>query len=93
VAGFAVKLTLEEANALEENEEVLSTRPEKMFTLHTTHTTSFLALQQNQELWGNSNQGKGIIIGMLVPGITLSHPSFSDEGINAFSTCKMEWPL
>jgi len=81
VAGFAVKLTPEEAKALEENEEVLSIQPEKMFTLHTTHTPSFLGLQQNQELWGNSNQGKGIIIGILDTGITLSHPSFSDEGM------------
>ncbi|MCI17908.1 subtilisin-like serine protease, partial [Trifolium medium] len=81
VDGFAVKLTAEEAKALEEKEEVLSTRPEKIFSLHTTHTPSFLGLQQNQELWQNSNLGKGIIIGVLDTGIYPLHPSFSDEGM------------
>jgi subtilisin family serine protease len=82
VDGFAVKLTAEEAKALEEKEEVLSTRPEKIFSLHTTHTPSFLGLQQNQELWQNSNLGKGIIIGVLDTGIYPLHPSFSDEGMS-----------
>ncbi|PNX76583.1 subtilisin-like serine protease, partial [Trifolium pratense] len=81
IDGFAVKLTAEEAKALEEKEEVLSTRPEKIFSLHTTHTPSFLGLQQNQELWQNSNLGKGIIIGVLDTGIYPLHPSFSDEGM------------
>lgn len=79
--GFAVKLTPEEAKALEEKEEVLSIRPEKILSLHTTHTPSFLGLQQSQGLWINSNLGKGIIIGILDTGISLSHPSFSDEGM------------
>ncbi|XP_045810292.1 subtilisin-like protease 1 [Trifolium pratense] len=81
VDGFAVKLTTEEAKALEKKEEVLSTRPEKIFSLHTTHTPSFLGLRQNQELWQNSNLGKGIIIGVLDTGIYPLHPSFSDEGM------------
>ncbi|GAU20691.1 hypothetical protein TSUD_231050 [Trifolium subterraneum] len=81
VDGFAVKLTAEEAKSLEEKEEVLSIRPEKVFSLHTTHTPSFLGLQQNQELWQNSNLGKGIIIGVLDTGIYPLHPSFSDEGM------------
>ncbi|XP_058772919.1 subtilisin-like protease 3 [Vicia villosa] len=81
VDGFAVKLTPEEAKTLEEKDEVLSTRPEKILSLHTTHTPSFLGLQQSQELWKSSDLGKGIIIGILDTGIYPSHPSFSDEGM------------
>lgn len=83
VDGFAVKLTPEEAMALEEKDEVLSTRPEKILSLHTTHTPSFLGLQQSQELWKGSDLGKGIIIGILDTGIYPSHPSFSDEGMSS----------
>lgn len=79
--GFAVKLTPEEAKALEEKEEVVSVRAERTFSLHTTHTPSFLNLKKGLGLWGNSNSGKGIIIGILDTGITPDHPSFSDEGM------------
>ncbi|XP_020216922.1 subtilisin-like protease SBT1.2 [Cajanus cajan] len=81
VDGFAVKLTPEEAKALQEKEEVVSARPERTFSLHITHTPSFLGLQQGLGLWSNSNFGKGIIIGILDTGITPDHPSFSDEGM------------
>ncbi|KAL5098924.1 hypothetical protein RYX36_003251 [Vicia faba] len=83
VDGFAVKLTPEDARALEEKEEVLSTRPEKIHSLHTTHTPSFLGLQPSEELWKSSDLGKGIIIGILDTGIYPSHPSFSDEGMTS----------
>ncbi|KAK7406197.1 hypothetical protein VNO78_07817 [Psophocarpus tetragonolobus] len=81
--GFAVKLTPEEAKALQEKEEVVSARPERIFSLHTTHTPSFLGLHQGLGLWNNSNFGKGIIIGILDTGITPGHPSFRDEGMAA----------
>ncbi|QCD91611.1 subtilisin-like protease SBT1.2 [Vigna unguiculata] len=79
--GFAVELTPEEAQALQDKEEVVSVRPERTFPLHTTHTPTFLGLQQGLGLWRNSNFGKGIIIGLLDTGITPDHPSFSDEGM------------
>ncbi|RDY02720.1 Subtilisin-like protease SBT1.2, partial [Mucuna pruriens] len=81
VDGFAVKLTPEEAEALKEKEEVVSARPERIFSLHTTHTPSFLKLQQGLGLWGNSNFGKGIIIGIVDSGIMPDHPSFNDKGM------------
>ncbi|KAH1157273.1 hypothetical protein AAZX31_11G027600 [Glycine max] len=81
VDGFAVKLNPEEAKALQEKEEVVSARPERTFSLHTTHTPSFLGLQQGLGLWTNSNFGKGIIIGILDTGITPDHLSFNDEGM------------
>jgi len=79
--GFAVELTPEEAEALQEKEEVVSVRPERTFSLHTTQTPTFLGLQQGLGLWSNSNFGKGIIVGILDTGITPDHPSFSDEGM------------
>ena len=81
VDGFAVKLNPEEAKALQEKEEVVSARPERTFSLHTTHTPSFLRFQQCLGLWTNSNFGKGIIIGILDTGITPDHLSFNDEGM------------
>ncbi|XP_061357796.1 subtilisin-like protease 3 [Gastrolobium bilobum] len=81
IDGFAVKLTPKEAKALEDKEEIVSARPEKILSLHTTHTPSFLGLQQGQGLWKDSNRGKGIIIGIVDTGISPAHPSFSDEGM------------
>jgi len=81
VTGFAAKLTEQEAKAMEMKEGVVSTRPQKIFHVKTTHTPSFLGLQQNLGFWNHSNYGKGVIIGVLDTGIKASHPSFSDEGM------------
>nr|A9QY40.1 RecName: Full=Subtilisin-like protease 1; Short=SbtM1; Short=Subtilase 1; Flags: Precursor [Lotus japonicus]BAF95755.1 subtilase [Lotus japonicus] len=80
-SGFAVRLTPEEANALQEKEEVMSIRPERTLSLHTTHTPSFLGLRQGQGLWNDSNLGKGVIIGVIDTGIYPFHLSFNDEGM------------
>ena len=81
VSGFAAKLTAEDAKTLQQKEEIVSARPERILSLHTTHTPSFLGLQQGIALWNGSNYGRGIIIGLLDTGIYPSHPSFSDEGM------------
>lgn len=80
-SGFAVKLTSEEAKALEEKEEVVSARPERTLSLHTTHTPTFLGLRQGQGLWKDANLGKGVIIGVIDTGIYPLHPAFNDEGM------------
>ncbi|XP_027360169.1 subtilisin-like protease SBT1.2 [Abrus precatorius] len=80
-SGFAVKLTPEEAKALQEKEEVVSARPERTLSLHTTHSPTFLGLRQGVGLWNNSNLGKGVIIGVIDTGIYPFHPSFNDEGM------------
>ncbi|XP_054823407.1 subtilisin-like protease 3 [Prosopis cineraria] len=80
-SGFAVKLTAEEARVLQEKEEILSTKPEETYSLHTTHTPSFLGLQQGLGLWKDSKFGEGVIIGVVDTGIQPSHPSFSGEGM------------
>ncbi|XP_025012041.2 subtilisin-like protease 3 [Ricinus communis] len=59
----------------------VSARPRRMVPLHTTHTPSFLGLQQNLGFWNYSNYGKGVVIGLIDSGITADHPSFSGEGL------------
>lgn len=81
VIGFAAKLTAEEAEAMKRKEGVVSARPEKVYSLHTTHSPDFLGLHQNLGFWNQSNYGEGVIIGLLDTGITPGHPSFSDEGM------------
>jgi len=80
-SGFAVKLTPEEAKSLQENDEIVSARPERTLSLHTTHTPSFLGLKQGQGLWSDDNLGKGVIIGIIDTGIFPLHPSFNDTGM------------
>ncbi|KAK6251213.1 hypothetical protein SCA6_005218 [Theobroma cacao] len=81
ITGFAAKLTAEEAEAMKRKEGIISARPEKVYSLHTTHSPNFLGLHQNSGVWNQSNYGKGVIIGLLDTGITPGHPSFSDEGM------------
>ncbi|XP_009767058.1 subtilisin-like protease [Nicotiana sylvestris] len=79
--GFAARLTAEQVKEMEKKPGFMSAWPEKILSLHTTHTPSFLGLQQNMGLWKDSNYGKGVIIGVLDTGISPDHPSFSDEGM------------
>ncbi|KAL3508374.1 hypothetical protein ACH5RR_027775 [Cinchona calisaya] len=80
--GFAAKLSKEEAKAMEKKKGFISARPQEILSLHTTHSPTFLGLQQNLGFWAESNYGKGLIIGLLDTGITPDHPSFSDEGMS-----------
>ena len=83
VSGFAVKLTKEEAKSLQEKDEILSARPERTLSLHTTHTPTFLGLRKHSGLWRDSNFGEGIIIGLIDTGIYPFHPSFYDKDMPA----------
>jgi subtilisin family serine protease len=74
-------LTPEEAKSLQEKDEIVSARPERTLSLHTTHTPTFLGLKQGQGLWSDDNLGKGVIIGLIDTGIYPFHPSFNDEGM------------
>ncbi|KAG8659326.1 subtilisin-like protease [Manihot esculenta] len=81
IVGFAAKITAQEVKFMERKKGFVSARPEKMFSLHTTHTPSFLGLQPNIGFWNYSKYGKGVIIGLLDTGITPDHSSFSDKGM------------
>ncbi|KAK4729004.1 hypothetical protein R3W88_021992 [Solanum pinnatisectum] len=72
------------SRASERNEEetgFVNAWPERILSLHTTRTQSFLGLKQNIGLWRDPNYGKGVIIGVLDSGIFPDHPSFSDKGM------------
>ncbi|KAL3499449.1 hypothetical protein ACH5RR_038542 [Cinchona calisaya] len=79
--GFAARLSSDEVKALEKMEGFVSARPQKVVSLHTTHSPDFLGLHQNFGFWKDSNYGRGTIIGVLDTGIAPDHPSFSDEGM------------
>ncbi|KAK4389375.1 Subtilisin-like protease SBT1.2 [Sesamum angolense] len=79
--GFAAKLTADDVKNMEKKDGFVSARPEKVLSLHTTHTPNFLGLNQNMGLWRDSNYGKGVIIGVMDTGVFPEHPSFSDEGM------------
>ncbi|KAG9149280.1 hypothetical protein Leryth_003248 [Lithospermum erythrorhizon] len=82
ISGFAAKLTADEVKEMENRDGFISAMKENVYSLHTTHTPSFLGLQQNLGLWQDSNYGEGIIIGFLDGGITPDHPSFNDDGMH-----------
>nr|QOQ34359.1 SBT6 [Nicotiana benthamiana] len=79
--GFAARLTAAQVKEMEKKHGFVSAEPQRILSLHTTHTPSFLGLQQNMGLWKDSNYGKGVIIGVLDTGIVPDHPSFSDVGM------------
>ncbi|XP_070038862.1 subtilisin-like protease 4 [Nicotiana tomentosiformis] len=79
--GFAARLTAAQVKEMEKKQGFFSARPHRILSLQTTHTPSFLGLQQNMGLWKDSNYGKGVIIGVLDTGIFPDHPSFSDVGM------------
>ncbi|KAM7491301.1 hypothetical protein LguiA_034222 [Lonicera macranthoides] len=81
LSGFAARLTPEEVESMAKKDGFVSAAPEKVYFLHTSRSPTFLGLQQNTGLWGDSNQGRGMIIGVLDTGIALNHPSFSDNGV------------
>ncbi|GFP81848.1 subtilisin-like protease PjSBT1.2.3 [Phtheirospermum japonicum] len=79
--GFAAMLSSDDLKELEKKKGFISARPQRKLSLHTTHSPSFLGLNQNIGLWSDSNYGKGVIIGLIDTGILPDHPSFSDHGM------------
>ncbi|MCD7446992.1 hypothetical protein HAX54_020770 [Datura stramonium] len=79
--GFAARLTASQVQEMEKKQGFISAQPQRILSLHTTHTPRFLGLQQNTGLWKDSNYGKGVIIGVIDTGILPDHPSFSDVGM------------
>ncbi|XP_015085422.1 subtilisin-like protease SBT1.7 [Solanum pennellii] len=81
MTGFAARLTAEQVKEMEKKHGFVSAQKQRILSLHTTHTPSFLGLQQNMGVWKDSNYGKGVIIGVIDTGIIPDHPSFSDVGM------------
>ncbi|KAK4729011.1 hypothetical protein R3W88_021999 [Solanum pinnatisectum] len=81
IIGFAARLSAKQVKEIEKTPGFISAWRQRILFLHTTHTPSFLGLQQNIGMWRDANYGKGVIIGVLDTGITPDHPSFSDKGM------------
>ncbi|KAF8032921.1 hypothetical protein BT93_D1725 [Corymbia citriodora subsp. variegata] len=79
ITGFAAKMTSAKAEELLKLDAIAYAKQEEIFSLHTTHSPSFLGLNLGVGLWNDSTLGKGVIIGVLDTGITPGHPSFNDE--------------
>ncbi|XP_047943111.1 subtilisin-like protease 4 [Salvia hispanica] len=80
--GFAARLSPNHVKDMEKKKGFISARPQKPMSLHTTHSPSFLGLNQNTGFWKHSNYGKGVIVGVLDTGVLPEHPSFSDKGMS-----------
>ncbi|GFP81841.1 subtilisin-like protease sdd1 [Phtheirospermum japonicum] len=78
ISGFAAILAADEVEAMKEKDGFISAHPETMYQLSTTRSPTFLGLRQGMGLWNQSNEGNGVIIGVLDTGVFPSHPSFSD---------------
>ncbi|XP_072960468.1 subtilisin-like protease [Typha angustifolia] len=82
ISGFAVKLTSAELAEMSYKEGFTYAYPNTILTLATTHSPSFLGLQNGVAgFWEDSEYGKGVIIGVLDTGIAPDHPSFDDAGM------------
>ncbi|KAF3663720.1 hypothetical protein FXO38_10508 [Capsicum annuum] len=54
---------------------------QRILSLQTTHTPTFLGLHHNVGLCKHSNNGKGVVIELIDSGISPHHPLFSHVGI------------
>ncbi|KAL7167372.1 hypothetical protein ACSBR2_037938 [Camellia fascicularis] len=59
VNGFAARLSAEEVKAMGKIEGFVSARPQRVYSLRTTHSPSLLGLNLNFGAWKGSNNGKG----------------------------------
>ncbi|KAJ3696203.1 hypothetical protein LUZ60_001580 [Juncus effusus] len=88
ITGFAASLTIDEVREIEKKKGFLKVYPDRLLTLSTTHTPSFLGLQSENGIWNASSMGKGVIIGVVDSGIMPDHPSFRGDG---FSDPPSKW--
>ncbi len=80
-AGFAAKMSFEQAQAFARQPGVAGVFPNDMLTLDTTHSPEFLGLSKPGGLWeqagGVEEAGVGLVLGVIDTGITPESPSFA----------------
>ncbi|KAL0904576.1 hypothetical protein M5K25_026703 [Dendrobium thyrsiflorum] len=84
IIGFAARLTEKEVSLISSMPGFISAHPDRIISIQTTHTPSFLGLIQNNSSnadWKGLGGGEGVVIGVLDTGIFPDHPSFSGEGM------------
>ena len=72
ISGFAARLTRDEVLGLQLTDRFLYA--DEQLPLSTTYSPSLLQLDQPNGIWSGSNQGEGIIIGLIDSGIIPIHP-------------------
>ncbi|PIN22915.1 Tripeptidyl-peptidase II [Handroanthus impetiginosus] len=82
-SGFAAKMTKSQAQFIAELPDVIEVFPNRLYKLHTTRSWDFLGLSQysTSDLLHDSNQGDGVIIGVVDSGIWPESESFKDNGM------------
>lgn len=81
VHGFSARLTEAEAESLESQPGILSVLPELKYELHTTRTPQFLGLDQNANLFPESDSASDVIVGVFDTGVWPESKSFDDTGL------------
>ncbi|XP_030476454.1 subtilisin-like protease 3 [Syzygium oleosum] len=76
MTGIAARLTPDEIAAMQDKPGFVAAHPEQIYSLQTTHSPQFLGLPLHQGSFNGSTMGKGIIICVIVMGVTPDHPAF-----------------
>lgn len=83
VHGYSATLTENEAESLEARPGILSVLPEMKYELHTTRTPLFLGLDQNVNLFPQSESASEVIVGVFDTGVWPESKSFDDNGFGS----------
>ncbi|KAL4568759.1 hypothetical protein LXL04_024374 [Taraxacum kok-saghyz] len=81
IHGFSTRLTVQEAESLENLPGILSVLPELKYELHTTRTPEFLGLDQNANLFPQTAGDSEVVIGVFDTGVWPESKSFDDTGM------------
>ncbi|GAB2234134.1 hypothetical protein Droror1_Dr00003371 [Drosera rotundifolia] len=88
INGFAAMLDVEDAKEIAEHPSVISVFLDKGKKLHTTHSWTFMGLENNGQvpsdsIWEKARYGEDTIIANLDTGAWPEAPSFGDGGLGA----------
>ncbi|MQM14408.1 hypothetical protein Taro_047339 [Colocasia esculenta] len=81
ISGFAAWLTPREVEDMRAMDGFVGAQPDEPLTLDTTHTPTFLQLENGTGLWGSTKWGEGRLIGVIDFNIDPDHVSFAGVGM------------